>query len=132
VIVTARHVAGYRFELRARDEVVVSDQTRRYGGEGAGPMPSELFLLSVASCFGQAVAHVAAKMRVPLEALSLEVEGAKDEERFRFRTIAVSVEAGGCDAARLERIAALARKHCFVTNSISTDVELLFRTRARS
>jgi putative redox protein len=130
VIVRATHQGGYRFELRSGDRTLVSDQAPEAGGGGAGPMPGELFLWAVASCFGQAMAHVAARMRVPVEDLRVEVEGAKDERSFRFGTVTVTVE-GSCEAARLQRIADLARKLCFVTNSIAGTVEVLHRVRPR-
>lgn len=128
--VAASQVDGLRFALRSEDHTLVADQRPDSGGGGAGPMPSELFLWSIAACYGQAIAHVAAKMREPLRGLRVEVDGTKHLSAFRFSRVVVAVEAQ-CEAARLERIAELAKKTCFVTRSISTSVEVLFNLRAK-
>jgi len=128
--VEARHLSGFRFELRSGDKVAVSDQRAEFGGEDTAPMPSEFFLFSVAACFGQAVAHVARKMREPLADLRLAVEGEKDARAFRFRRVAVTVEVS-CQAAKLPRIIELARQYCFITNSLAPDIEVAFTGKAR-
>lgn len=125
-MIAARHLGRYRFELRAGGHLGASDQRPEFGGEDAGPMPSELLLWAVGSCFGQALAHVAGKLREPLPELSLDVEGEKDPRAFRFRRIALEIRAG-CPAPRLERAIQLARKICFVTNSLDAGVALEFR-----
>lgn len=127
--VVASRGEGLRFDLRSADHALVSDQRPGSGGGGAGPMPSELFLWAVGACFGQAVAHVATRMRVPLPGLRVEVDGTKDLSAFRFSTVVVAVEAR-CEAGTLERIAELAKKLCFVTRSISTSVDVRFELRA--
>lgn len=127
--IVATRDEGLRFELRSAHHALVSDQLPESGGGGAGPMPSELFLWSIGACFGQAVAHVSAKMREPLPGLRVEVDGTKDRSAFRFSGVMVAVEAQ-TDAATLERIVELAKKVCFVTRSISTSVEVLFDLRA--
>jgi uncharacterized OsmC-like protein len=127
-VITARHLDRYRFELRVGAHSAVSDQRLEYGGEDTGPMPSELLLWSVASCFGQALVHVAGKMRVPLPELTLRVGGEKDPEAFRFRKVTVEVQAAS-PQARVERAVELARKYCFVTNSLDGRVALEFLAR---
>lgn len=131
MMVEATHLEGLRFALASGQHAIETDQRVEYGGEDSGPMPSELFLWSVAACFGQAVAHVARKMRTPLGDLRLEVHGTKASDVARFARVQIVVEAR-CEAERLDRIAALARKHCFITNSISPTVEVLFELRARA
>jgi putative redox protein len=129
-MVTARHLQDLRFELRAGAHVALSDQRAEYGGLDQGPMPSELLLWSVAACFGQAVAHVARKLRAPVPNLSLEVSGEKDREAFQFRSVAVAVRAD-CPQARLEHAVQLARKLCFVTNTLGKAIAVEFRVEGQ-
>jgi len=77
VIVEATRVSGLQFAMRAGAHAFTCDQRQEYGGTDLGPMPSELFLTAIASCFGAAVAHVAKKMRVPIDPLRVLVEGTR-------------------------------------------------------
>lgn len=129
MIVEATQVSGMRFELRSGERILLADQRPEYGGGNTGPMPSELFLWSIASCYGQSLAHVAAKARTVLEGLRVEVTGSKDPASARISSVLVTVEAR-CDPDRLERIALLARNICFITNSISASVEVCFELKA--
>lgn len=123
------HGEALRFSLRSGRHALVSDQRPEYGGEDAGPMPSELFMFAVASCFGQALAHVARKMRTPIDPLRVLVDARKHESEFRFARILLTIEAR-CPRERLEKIVEHAKKLCFVTNSISSSVEVDFELRA--
>lgn len=125
-MISARHEEGYRFRLQVGAHTFVSDQRPEYGGLDAGPMPGELFLSAVASCFGMAVYHVARKMRLEVADLSLEVDGEKDPDAFRFRAVSISVRAR-CPQPKLERVVELARKHCFVTQSLAPTITLGIR-----
>ncbi len=129
-MVTARHLDDLRFELRAGAHVSLTDQRTEYGGLDQGPMPSELLLWSVAACFGQAVAHVARKLRTQVPGLSLEVSGEKDRHAFQFKSVAVAVRAT-CPQARLEHAVRLARKLCFVTNTLGKAISVDFRVEGQ-
>jgi putative redox protein len=129
-MVTAHHQGDLRFELKAGRHALLTDQRAEWGGLDSGPMPSELLLWSVAACFGQAVAHVARKMRTPLPGLALEVEGEKDPERFQFRSVRVGVRAD-CPQALLDRAVTHARKLCFVTNTLEHAIAVEFRVEGQ-
>jgi len=130
-MVSARHLQGYEFTLGAGRHTLVSDQRAEYGGVDAGPMPGELFLWAVASCFGMAVVHVARKMRLEVPDLALEVGGEKDPEGFRFQAVRVEVRAR-CPQDRLERAVELARKYCFVTKSLDPSIPVDFLAKSQA
>ena len=111
------------FALASERHSLVSDQSPEYGGEGLGPMPSELLLWAVAACFGQAVRHVAARRRQPVEALAVTVSAEKDPAAFRFGEITLVVRAA-LPRQRLEAIVEQAKRYCFVTSSLSVPVRL--------
>ena len=123
MIVRARHLEGLKFELTSPENSLIADQWPEYGGNGEGPMPSELLLWSAAACFGQAVLHVAARMHKPVEGLTLAVRGEKDRKAFRLSEITITVS-GRCPPERLEKIVQTAKKYCFVTNSLATPVNI--------
>jgi putative redox protein len=119
--ITARHGAGAVFELSARGHRLTSDNSPEYGGTDLGLMPSELMLCAVASCFGQAVQHVAKKMRREIKDLVLEVSGVKDAGQFRYNALNIRLSSSG-PAQQLEKVAGVAKKYCFVVNSLAVPV----------
>ncbi|MDR1855720.1 MAG: OsmC family protein [Desulfovibrio sp.] len=119
--VLARHEEGAVFRLSTRGHEWVSDNSPQYGGTDRGPMPSELLFAAAASCFGQAVLHVAKKMHKRIGELTLEVTGTKDAERLRIGSIAIRL-AGVAEPGVLERVATLAKKYCYVLNSLDVPV----------
>ena len=123
MIVRARHLEGVKFELASEKNRAIADQWPEYGGDGEGLMPSELLLWSVGACFGQAVLHVATKMRKPVDGLTLEIQGEKDRTVFRLSEVTIRIS-GDCPTERLEKIVRTAKKYCFVTNSLNATVHI--------
>lgn len=124
MIVTATSLTETAFSLASDMHTLVTDQAPDFGGEGLGPMPSELLLWSVAACFGQAIRYVAMRRRRTIEGLSLEVEGTKDTQAFRFGEITITVR-GALPQPLLETIVQQASRYCFVTNSLAVPVRCL-------
>jgi len=123
MIVRADHLGGMKFRLETPVNTLIADQWEDFGGDGEGPMPSEFMLCAVAACFGQAVLHVASRMRKELEGLRLEVDGEKDVKLFRLSRVAIRVISDIPDE-ELSKVVATAKKYCFITNSLSSDVEV--------
>ena len=121
--VEARFLENYKFEIISESSSLISDQAPEYGGEGAGPMPSELFLWAIASCMGQAIVHVMSKLQEPSGKLKLTVEGKKHPEKFRYSKIVVSVM-GDYPEEHLRELVRIARTHCFISNSLADDIEI--------
>ncbi|MCI0712770.1 MAG: OsmC family protein, partial [Chloroflexi bacterium] len=84
-------------------------------GEDAGPMPTEFFLVSIASCMCLAVYHIARKRRISLDKLEVSAWGHKDMQAFRFNEIHVLVES---NLDEIEKLVDLAKAYCFVSNTI--------------
>jgi putative redox protein len=131
VIVSATTCGQTAFALASERHSLVSDQSPEYGGEGLGPMPSELLLWAVAACFGQAVRHVAARRRQPVEALAVTANADKDPATFRFGEITLVVRAA-LPRQRLEALVEQAKRYCFVTNSLSVPIRLEIQAIALS
>lgn len=129
--ITARHLEGYKFELDTERGVIRSDQSPQYGGDGTGLMPSELFLCSLGSCLGQAVAYIAKKKRLELKGLTLEVEAEKDQEFFRYNHIRVRVQSDNADNV-LGKVLELAKKYCFVSNTLNHGPEIQYSVEEKN
>lgn len=95
-------------------------------GDGTeGPSPMQMLLLAAAGCAGSDVVSILAKMRVGLEALTVDVEGIRrDEEPRRYVEIRYrfSLRGGGLDMAKAERAVVLSlEKYCSVIHSLAPD-----------
>ncbi len=113
-----------------------------YGGDGPpltidgdsheGPSPMEALLLSIGGCMGIDIQVILEKGRVPLERLSLSLEGDRAPEApKRFLRVRMVVEVEGPapeDLGKVERAIELSRdKYCSVLNTLAPDLE--FTTR---
>ncbi len=121
--VTARLLEGYKFEMVADHLSITSDQSPQYGGDGAGPMPSELFLWAIASCIGQSIVHILGKFRETITDLTLSIEGKKHADQFRYRKIIININ-GDYPEDRLREVVKIASDNCFISNSLSEDVDI--------
>jgi putative redox protein len=96
------------------------------GDAVAGPSPMLTLLLAAASCSGSDVVSILAKMRVRLEALTVDVAGVRrDEEPRRYIEIRYrfSMRGEGLDAVKAERAVSLSlEKYCSVVHSLAPDI----------
>ena len=95
----------------------------------AAPSPVQLLLISLGGCSGADVVEILGKMRVPLEALTVRIEGDRvAEPPRRFTRIKLTYVTRGLDAAhedKLRRAVELSHeKYCSVLHTIRPDVEI--------
>lgn len=89
-----RWLGGYRTEADIRGvHLLPGDETPQYGGQDAGPMPTEMLLVAVGTCMCLSVVHLAHKRRIAVGKVTLETSAKKDDKAFRFRSIQVVVYA---------------------------------------
>lgn len=122
--ISGKCIENAYFELQAGTHTLLCDQREEFGGQDRGPMPTELLMCSIASCFGYAMQFVAGRMRKTIDNLVIEVDGEKDFKNSTFSQITVTAGAD-MDTGTLTKIAELAKKYCFVTNSLSVPVEIV-------
>lgn len=114
-----RWLGGYRTETDIRGvHLLLGDETPRYGGEDTGPMPTEMLLVAVGTCMCLSVVHLAHKRRISVGNVILETSAKKDDKAFRFRSIRVVVYAD-LPQDQLEPLVNLARRYCFVSNTLA-------------
>ena len=100
------------------------------GNGAAGPSPVQLLLLSLGGCSAADVVEILGKMRIPLEALTVRLEGdrvADPPRRFtRIKLTYVTRGLGAEHEEKLRRAVALSHeKYCSVLHTIRPDVEIL-------
>ena len=108
-----------RTETRGHE--IRADEPPQYYGDDTGPMPTELFLTSLASCFGMAVVHVARKRALELRDVAVRVTGTYEGLRFaRIRVEVISSHPRAVIESLMERASA----YCYVTNTLRRPPEL--------
>ncbi len=109
---------NYQVEVTARQFQVPVDEAPEFHGDDTGMMPTELFLCSLASCFCLALVYVARKKRLEVKDMRVNVRGQKNLLNFIFSKLTVEVDSS-LPPEILEDIISLAKRYCFVSNTIS-------------
>jgi putative redox protein len=95
-----------------------------HGGTGPGPM--DTLLLALAGCTGGDVVSILEKMKFPVRALSVEVEGerrAEHPKRYTSIVLTYRVNAPGAPEERVRHAIDLSlEKYCSVTHSLAPDI----------
>ncbi len=120
--------AGLRFESGTAGGLVID------GDAEAGPSPMQSLLLGLAGCMAVDVIMILEKMRVPLEGLTVRVEGERaPEPPRRFTQIRLVYETSGlapADGEKLDRAIELSRdKYCSVLHTLRPDTVVSIETR---
>jgi putative redox protein len=103
----------------ARQHAWVIDRLPEKGGEGLGPIPTELLLLSLGSCLSFNLLHYAQKSNLKLDRLQVELEDEVSSAPERVSKITVRIRISG-DLSE-EEITRLLRsaKGCKIHNTLS-------------
>jgi uncharacterized OsmC-like protein len=117
--VTAYWEGGTRVRTPVRAFEVRADEPPQYGGDDTAPMPTEVFLSSLAACFLLAVRHVAGKDGFEPPDLAVRAEGTYDG--LRFGKIRVEVRSS---EPRVQDTIARAVTYCYVSNTLREPPEM--------
>lgn len=107
---------GWRCEVEAGGFSLVVDEPAEVGGTGTGPMPTDLLLASLSSCYALALAWAARKQGFELP--DLEVTATGTYRGTKFAALVLTVESSlpeGQMAALLEP----AKRACYVSNTFA-------------
>lgn len=116
---------GFATDVSGRGHHLRVDEPPEAGGTDTGPMPTELLTAALASCFCLAVAWAAGKRRIPLEDLRVDVRSHRAPGEPRHGSYDVYVHSS-TPAAALAPAVELAKRYCWVTNTISTPPEIRY------
>lgn len=115
--VTAYWSGGYRCRLPIRQFQLQADEPESVaGGTDTGPMPTELLLAALASCFTMALAHVARKRRVDIPK-DLAVTAYGEHRGPSFDSLRVEVRSSQ-PLDELEALFDRAAALCYVSNTL--------------
>lgn len=120
----ARWTGGWRCEVEAGGFTLVVDEPVSVGGTGLGPMPTDLLLASLSSCYALALAWAARKRGFELPDLQVTAEGTYAGQRFASFALVVRTSA---DRAVVEPLLEPARRVCYVSNTFARAPELTVR-----
>lgn len=107
---------GWRCEVEAGGFSLVVDEPADVGGTGTGPMPTDLLLASLSSCYALALAWAARKQGFELP--DLEVTATGTYQGTRFAALVLTVESSLAE----EHLTALfepAKRACYVSNTFA-------------
>lgn len=125
--VTLEGETGPRGRLSAGPRpVLAGGAPPEFGGDDARWSPEHLLLASASLCLMSTFAAVAAKSQLAYTGYASVAEGTLDKtpEGLRFTRILIKATVKAADAEKAERLLALAKKHCIVSNSLRQPVEL--------
>ena len=114
--VVSTSLAGYQARVAVRGHEIAVDEPVDDGGKDQGPMPTELLLAALASCYTLALRWAAKRRDVQLGEIRVTATGTY--EHLRFASIRLEVRA---DFPRGQAAALLsdARRVCYVSNTLA-------------
>ncbi|WP_217914203.1 OsmC family protein [Miltoncostaea marina] len=122
---TAEWRGGMATDVSGRGHSVRVDEPEEFGGGDTGPMPTEMLVVALASCFCIAVAWGARKKRIPLDDLRVHVRPHRQVGEPRHGAYDLWVESS-TPQATLAPAVELAKRYCWVTNTITDPPELRY------
>jgi organic hydroperoxide reductase OsmC/OhrA len=92
------------------------DEPPSAGGTGRGPMPTDLLLASLSSCYALALAWAARRQGIDLPDLTVTATGTYDGQCFGKLELSVR---SSLPAAALEPLVEPAKQVCYVSNTLA-------------
>lgn len=112
----ARWTGGWRCEVEAGGFALVVDEPADVGGTGTGPMPTDLLLASLSSCFALALAWAARKRGYELPDLEVTATGSYVGNKFGSLLLTVQ---SSLAQDRLAELLEPAKRACYVSNTFA-------------
>lgn len=109
---------NYQIGVQVRQFELNADEPPKYNGEDTGMMPTELFISSLASCFCLALVYAANKKRFKINDMRVDVSSEADTKNLIYKKLIVKVKSSNSET-ELESLIGLAKKYCYVSNTIS-------------
>jgi putative redox protein len=130
--VEVRHDGGIAFVATTPSgHKVVVDGRAEVGGADRGPRPKELLLVSLGTCTGMDVVSILQKMRQPVSAFSIDVEGRERSEHprvFEELTLVYRIDGAGLEPEKAARAVLLSQeRYCGVSAMLRQASALAFR-----
>lgn len=119
-LIQVDHREGDLFEIRVRQHVLHADQPTEAGGTDVAPNPTELFVVSLASCVAFYARRFLTRHDFATEGLSVVATYSMAERPARISEIDISINVPvGLPEAQRSRLLAVA-SHCTVHNTLES------------
>ena len=129
--VNVKWVDGMAFEADIMGYKIMIDSDPDFGGQGKGPKPKPLMMVSLAGCTGMDIVSLLQKMRVEYDELDIFVEGELSEEhpkKFQRMTVIFKLKGENIDRKKVEKAIELSKeKYCGVSASYKDVMEMDYR-----
>ena len=112
----ATWAGGWRCDVDAGGFPLVVDEPVEAGGTGAGPMPTDLLLAALSSCYALALAWAARKRGFELPDVTVHATGTYRGQTFSALLLTVTTSA---PADVITPLFDSARRVCYVSNTIA-------------
>jgi putative redox protein len=117
----ATYQGGWLCSVEAGGFRLTVDEPESVGGTGRGPMPTDLLLASLSSCYALALAWAAKRRGVELPDLTVTATGTYAGPRFSSLTLTVGTSA---PAEQVTSLLEPAKRVCYVSNTFATVPEI--------
>ena len=125
----ARWKGGWRCEVDAGSFSLDVDEPVSYGGTGSGPMPTDLLLASLSSCYALAIVWAAGKRGVEVPDLEVTAIGTYAGPRFSAFELVVTTSLPEQD---LQPLLERAGRVCYVSRTLEQPPTITVTTRRPS
>ena len=122
--VVSTSAAGYKARVTVRGHEVTVDEPADDGGTDQGPMPTELLLGALASCYTLALRWAARQRAAPLGDIQVTTTGTYDGLRFVRICLAVSSDFPSLPPGDAVALLSDARRVCYVSNTLAGAVDI--------
>lgn len=122
---TAEWRGGLSADVSGRGHAIRVDEPPEFGGEDSGPMPTELVVAALASCFCLAIVWAARKEGIALEDLEVQVQPHRALGHPRHGSYDMWIHSS-TPAGDLAPAVELAKRYCWVTNTLANPPEIRY------
>jgi len=127
ISVTLRSVGDTTTEAHIRQHTILINRPEENGGQDTGAMGFELLLASLGGCFGSNLLAVIRKRDLPIDDITIEVNGTLSESSMRYEAIEMIVYSSYEDREELKKHITVAERSCIVANTLKDAVALTVR-----
>jgi len=107
---------------------IETDQSEKYGGEGAYPEPFQFFLASLATCAGIFVLGFCQKRDIPHDGIRLVQSWDHDEKTHLLTTVRIAIEVPAGFPEKYHSALVRAASQCTVKKTIENPPEFVVET----
>ena len=111
---------------------IATDQSEKYGGEGAYPEPFQYFLASLATCAGIFVLGFCQKRNIPHDGIRLVQSWDHDEKTHLLTTVRIAIEVPADFPEKYHAALVRAASQCTVKKTIESPPEFVVETVVNS